>query len=112
VSGSCPHSVGKLSGYREVKGKEVRAEEDRIAAAAFDAIGFDKPFGHPKFKTIWLRRFKERKEREWLTETMEATIQECQQEKIGIPPQFYPAKHEVETREAAEFDRRYHRTPL
>jgi len=113
VSGSGPESVGTLSGHREkrAKSREKREEEERISAA-FDAIGFNKPFGHPKFKTIWLRKFKERKKGEWLTETMETTIQECQQQKIGIPPQFYSAKRDVETREAAEFDRQYRRTPL
>ncbi len=110
VSGNCPESVGSLSGNREKRTKEERAEEERISAAAYLAIGFEKPFGQPKFKSIWIRKFKNR--REWLTETMEETIQECQRENIGIPPQFYDAKRAVEAREAIEFDNKYRRVPL
>lgn len=114
VSGSCPESVGYRSGHRErrTESREEREEEERISAAAFDAIGFDKPFGHPKFKAIWLRKFKERKGEEWLTGTMEETIQECQKENIGIPPQFYAAKRDVDAKETAEFSHIHHRTPL
>jgi hypothetical protein len=110
VSGSCPESVGNLSGHREERGKEERVEEERISASAFPAIGFDKPFGHPKFKTVWLRKFKERKAGEWLTGLMEEVIQECQKKGIGVPPQFYDAKRDVDARETAECSSR--RAPL
>jgi hypothetical protein len=110
VSGNCPEFVGSLSGNREKRTKEERAEEERISAAAYLAIGFEKPFGQPKFQNIWIRKFKERGE--WLTATMEETIQECQQKNIGIPPQFYDSKRDVETRENAEFYKKYRRAPL
>lgn len=95
---------------RRNENREEREEERRISAAAFLAIGFEKPFGHPKFKSIWLGKFKGRGE--WLTEVMEDTIQECQGQGVGVPPQFYEAKHEVEAKEAAEFDRKHQRVPL
>lgn len=109
VSGSSSEPVGSLSGHRETRTKDERAEEERISAAAFLAIGFEKPFGHPKFKGIFIRKFKERGE--WLTQAMEETIQECQQKKVGIPPQFYAAKRDIEAREAAEFNHKHRRMP-
>jgi len=104
--------VLKVAGLREERSKEEIAEEEEISAAAFNSIGFDKPFGHPKFKTIWLRRFKERKAGEWLTGLMEEVIQECQQKNIGVPPQFYDAKRDVDARETAEFESKHKRVPL
>jgi hypothetical protein len=77
----------------------IKAEE---AAAAFSALGYDQPFGQKPFKEIWTRRYRE-KSGEWLTEAMEGTIQECQQRIIGVPPQFYKCKHEIEKYEEALF---------
>jgi uncharacterized protein YdaU (DUF1376 family) len=88
---------------------DIKAEE---LAAAFLSIGFDEPFGQKSFQRVWLRRFSELKADQWLTVVMEATIQECQRKNIGIPPQFYDAKHDVEARENAEAKQRYKRTPL
>ena len=90
----------------------VEVEEMRkIAAAAFAAIGFDLgPFGHKPFQEVWIRKFKGRGE--WLTALMEETIQECQEKNIGIPPQFYSAKHRVEEEENAIFAARNKRPPL
>jgi hypothetical protein len=76
------------------------------AAAAFSSIGFDNPFGHPDFQAVWLRRFASRNG-EYLTAVMESTIQECYREKIGIPPQFFEAKHDVEKREQIEFEQKF-----
>lgn len=42
-------------------------------AAAFLALGYEKPFGHRKFQEVWLRRFAGRNG-EWLTAVMEDTI--------------------------------------
>lgn len=81
-----------------------RAEEE--AAAAFTSIGFDKPFGHPKFQSLWLRNYRNRSGMEWMTQTMEATIQECQREKINVPPQFYAAKRDIEMGENGLVNRR------
>jgi hypothetical protein len=77
------------------------------AAAAFSAIGHVAPFGHVSFQEVFLRRFADRKSGEWLTEMMEATIQECQQKQIGVPPQFTDAKRDVEKRERIECDQKH-----
>jgi hypothetical protein len=83
------------------------------SASAFSEIGFDAPFGQPPFQAIWVTHFTAAKENgAWLTEAMEATIQECQRYKIGVPPQFFDAKHGIEKSERAEFDRRHRRAPL
>jgi hypothetical protein len=81
---------------------ETPEAEVQATAAAFTAIGYDQPFGQKPFQEIWVRRYKE-KSGEWLTEAMEATIQECQQRIIGVPPQFYKCKHEIEKYEEALF---------
>jgi len=114
VSVSRTESVGTPSVLRKgrVKSKEKRAEEKQSSAAPYVAIGFKEPFGHQTFKEIWEKKFKERAENEWLTETMEATIQECQRRHIGVPPQFYDAKHDIEIRENAEAEQKFKRTPL
>jgi hypothetical protein len=84
---------------------------DSETAAAFSSIGFDSPFGDLKFQEVFLRRFANRNG-EWLTQIMEATIQECYRKEIGIPPQFYQAKHEIEEREQAEFENKFRKAPL
>jgi len=90
-----------------------KEKEEAGAAAAFVAIGFDKPFGQVKFQSIWLKHFEiVIAAGEWLTQAMEDTAQECQSLSIGVPPQFFSAKRDVEAREMAEFERKYHRTPL
>lgn len=68
-------------------------------AAAFRCIGFEEPFGQPEFQAVWVKNHD--REDPWLTIKMEATIQECQRKKIGVPPQFYFAKHDVEKTENA-----------
>jgi len=91
-----------VEGEGEVEGE---AEVECISAAAFASIGFDQPFGHPKFQTIWLGNYSQRGNR-WLTQVMEATIQECQKSKVSIPPQFFEAKHEIERQENASVPKR------
>lgn len=84
---------------------ETKAEEEKIsAAAAFGAIGFEIPFGALRFQKIFLERMAKRNG-DWLTVTMEATIQECQKMKVGIPPQFYAAKRDVELKENASYEK-------
>lgn len=74
--------------------------ESKKAAAAFLDIGFDKPFGRPNFQAIWITHFlSARAAGMYITQAMEDAIQECQKHDIGIPPQFYDAKHDVEARE-------------
>lgn len=87
--------------------ENIKAEE---AAAAYSAIGFDAPFGQKQFQEVWIRRFKGKGE--WLTEAMEWAIQECQSRGIGVPPQFYDAKHYIEKEEKTLFDAKYRRVPL
>jgi hypothetical protein len=88
---------------------EVTERKSTGTAAAYLYLGFEKPFGQPDFQEVWLRNFEARQSDptkpnfQWLTEVMEATIQECYQEKIGIPPQFFDAKHDIEKGEAIEF---------
>lgn len=107
VSVSRPLTVGEVSGNRELEKREEREAE---VPAAFSSIGFDAPFGHPKFRTIWLEEFA--KDAEWLTIKMESAIQRCQQESIGVPPQFFSAKRQVEADENAIASAKYRRTPL
>ena len=80
-------------------------------AAAFKILGFEEPFGHRTFQEVWLRRYGGHTG-EWLTGVMEATIQECQQNRIGIPPQFYDAKHDIEKVETARFHEKYQTVAL
>lgn len=89
----------------------TNTELDSKAATAFLAIGFEKPFGQPAFQEVFLRRFADRNG-EWLTTVMEAAIQECNQSRIGIPPQFFDAKRDVEKREQAEFETKHRTAPL
>lgn len=79
--------------------EEGEVEVEDRTAAAFRAIGFEVPFGSALFQGIWVNEFC--KEAPWLTMKMEATIQYCQRKHIGIPPQFYSAKHDVEKSEMA-----------
>jgi hypothetical protein len=94
------------------KESDKEAEEISTSTSAFSAIGFDEPFGQKEFQRIWLSRFSQRDPDQWLTAVMEATIQECQERNIGIPPQFFGAKRDVEARENEEAKRRFKRTPL
>ena len=85
----------------------TNTELDSTTAAAFRSIGFEKPFGQPPFQEVFLRRFANRNGEEWLTMVLEATIQECNQKQIGIPPQFFGAKHDVEKREMIEHEKKH-----
>jgi uncharacterized protein YdaU (DUF1376 family) len=80
----------------------LKAEEDIAAkaTAAFQSIGFEHPFGHANFQAVFLDECLNPKGR-WMTQIMEATIQRCQGDNIGVPPQFYEAKRDVEARENA-----------
>jgi len=88
----------------------TKAEED--TAAAFLAIGFDRPFGHVAFKDVWLSVWAGRVGNQWVTELMEQTIQTCQTHNIKVPPQFYDAKHDVEQRELSGYKLKNQRPPL
>lgn len=90
---SSPEEEGEVDGDGE---EEVEVED---TAAAFSAIGFNKPFGHKPFKDVWLSIWAGRVGNQWVTELMEQTIQTCQTHNIKIPPQFYDAKRDVEKRE-------------
>jgi hypothetical protein len=114
-SSGISHSVSLKSTSTEVEidGDEERDGEKRrktTASAAYLAIGFEQRFGQPRFQKIWEQEFA--KEAEWLTIKMEATIQRCQKLKVGIPPQFYDAKRDVEAREDVEVKAKLKRTPL
>jgi hypothetical protein len=43
---------------------------------------------------------------------MEVAIQECYSARVGIPLQFFDAKHNVEKREDAECEAKNRRVPL
>lgn len=90
---SCSHSYSK-------------AEE----AAAFLSIQFDKPIGQPAFKEVWVRHYQG--QGEWLTDKMEAALQECQEKGIGAPPPFYEAKRYVEALEKAQAELKTRKVPL
>jgi hypothetical protein len=66
------------------------------SAAAFQAIGFERPFGHKEFQSLWIARFKTLKNSDWLSDVMEKAILEAQSLHIGVPPQFFEAKHVLE----------------
>lgn len=85
--------------------------DSNLTAAAFTELGHDGPFGHKAFQAIWLSRYADVKRKGgWLTDAMEQTIQECQEERIRIPPQFYDAKRTVEKIDHAEFERLHPRS--
>jgi hypothetical protein len=81
-------------------------ELDSEAAAAFRSIGFDNPFGQPAFQKVWLRQFTDRNGK-WLTQVMEAAIQECNQKKIKVPTPFFDAKRHVEKQEMIEYEQKF-----
>lgn len=103
----CPKPPIKNGGNRqslnltETTTENTAAEEEEDTAAAYRAIGFEKPFGHKDFQDVWLSIWAGRVGTEWLTQLMEMTIQQCQTHNIKIPPQFYEAKRDVEARENA-----------
>jgi prophage maintenance system killer protein len=99
VSSPSSSSSSSSSSIQNIKSK---AEEDTYdkAAAAFQSIGFEHPFGHANFQAVFLDEYLNPKGR-WITQIMEAAIQRCQGERIGIPPQFFDAKRDVEARENA-----------
>src|SRR6266550_4956328 len=90
---------GEGEGEREVEVEGEKRQRKEATAAAFSAIGFAAPFGTKQFQTIFLRGWVAQRPGEWLTQVMESVIQECQEKAIGIPPQFYDAKRDVEARE-------------
>jgi hypothetical protein len=87
---------------------EITAEEEEDTTAAYRAIGFDAPFGHKDFQDVFLSLWAGRTGDEWITQTMEQTIQTCQTHNIKIPPQFYEAKRDIEAKENSQVKR----TPL
>lgn len=75
-------------------------------AAAFLDLGFDQPFGHNSFQTIWLSHYASAKAKgTWLSAAMEDAIQECQSSNVRVPPQFFEVKRDVEKLDQAEFER-------
>jgi len=101
-------SSSSSSSSSSIQNITTKAEED--TAAAFSAIGFEKPFGHREFQDVFLSHWAGRIGDEWVTQIMEHTIQDCQTHNIKVPPQFYEAKRDVETRENAQVNNR--RAPL
>lgn len=83
----------------------VRFKGNGDAAAAFSVIGFPEPFGHPRFQKVFLEEMQKGPD-EWTTITLERIAQRCQSEGIGIPPQFFDAKRDVEARENAQVNRK------
>lgn len=99
-SSSSSSSSSNLKKETDRSAAAVNGEMQKAAAAAFIDIGFDKPFGRPNFQAVWVTHFLTAREKNsYVTEAMEGTIQECQKQNIGIPPQFYAAKHDVEAAE-------------
>lgn len=93
-----------VEGERE---KEVEREVEEVAtasAAAWTSIGFAKPIGHKSFRSVWEGRFQTKGEKEWLTDVMERTIQDCEHLGVKVPPPFFEAKRSVEAEENAAFN--------
>jgi hypothetical protein len=82
------------------------ASENLTAAAAFSAIGFEKPVGNPTFQTLLVGKYEERTGiRETRTDFLEAVLQECQSRGVGVPPQVYAMKRRLEQADQAEIHR-------
>lgn len=94
-----------VEGEKEVEVEREVEVEDKGSAAAWTSIGYP-PFGHKQFRSVWVSRFNTRGEKEWLTDVMERTIQDCDHLGVKVPPQFFDAKREVEAREMASLPRR------
>lgn len=80
-------------------------------AAAFSVLDFDKPIGNPKFRNVWTRHFIAKKHGEYLTDSMEDAIQECQRDGIGVPAWFFDSKRNVEKIETSYARARIKGTP-
>lgn len=87
----------------ENENTSTAASENLTAAAAFSAIGFDKPVGDNKFQTILIAKYQERAcAIETRTDFLEAVLQECQANRIGVPPQVYAMKRRIEEEDRAD----------
>jgi hypothetical protein len=106
-SSTGPRLLESLPSERERERQRLFVVCHPNAAAAFLAIGFDRPFGHYAFQEVWLRQFTARKNGEWLTEVMESTFQECQRKGIKVPHLFGEAKRNVERYEQIEYDQKH-----
>ena len=83
--------------------KRLAASENFTTAAAFSAIGFDKPVGDRKFQTLLVRKYEERTgTRETRTDFLEGVLQECQARGIRVPPHVYAKKRRLEEEDLAE----------
>lgn len=103
------HATPEQSRDRVETEKEAEAES-KESAAAWTSIGFAKPIGHKSFRSVWEARFQTRGEKEWLTDVMERTIQDCEHLGVKVPPPFFEAKRAIEAEENAAFNPK--RVPL
>lgn len=99
-----------VEGERDVEGEKEVEVVATASAAAWTSIGFAKPIGHKSFRSVWEARFQTKGEKEWLTDVMERTIQDCEHLGVKVPPPFFEAKRAVETEENAMFNPK--RVPL
>jgi hypothetical protein len=64
----------------------------------WEAIGQNLPLGTPKFQVIW-KQCHPTRNGHLVAEAMERCIQRCNSQGVKVPPPFYQAKREVESRE-------------
>lgn len=103
-SHSYTRGTKKVTRQKENQTEKETERRKQDTAAAFLAIGFKEAFGHCAFQDIWVANYLAATENgSWLTGAMERTIQACQDSKVGVPPQFFSAKHEVEAAENLAF---------
>jgi hypothetical protein len=85
------------------------SEEEQAAAAAFSALGFNQPFGSPKFQKIWAEEYSSipaDANGSSVTDAMERAARRCQSLRITVPGIFFVTKRDVEKVESQNKFRR------
>jgi hypothetical protein len=97
-------NVGTAQEHYNWNNKNTGAEEGAAAAAAFQILNHDKPFGSLRFQTAWIQTWEKNQNRldaDNLPEVLEECMQLCQREGIKIPPPFYDEKRMAEHHRSA-----------
>lgn len=110
-----PFREGELKPENETKKQKAASTPPINVSPAirqtFKDMGYEQPFGHPKFQEIFAQEYGEEQTHQppnW-TDAMERTIIRCNDGGIKVPPVFYLHKREIEK---DGVHKRYHRSPL
>jgi hypothetical protein len=79
--------------------REPEAEVSPAAAhSAFLDLGFEEPFGHPRFQAIWIAEWERMDAGNGVAavDAMERVARQCAAENIPVPPLFFGVKRKVE----------------